>query len=92
MNPKIPVELFIWLGTLTLLALSNPSEHHYTLCPLDNFGFPWCPGCGLGRSISSLLHFDWRGSIQYHWFGIPAFAILLNRMWQLSQKFILNLN
>ena len=90
MNSKFPFELLVWLSALVFLAINNPSVHPYTLCPFSNLGFSWCPGCGLGRSISSLLHFDLSGSIHYHWFGIPAFFILLNRIGQLSQKFRLN--
>lgn len=90
MNPKFPLELIVWSGALMLLAISQPSVHHYTLCPLSNLGFTWCPGCGLGRSITALLHLQIIVSIQYHWFGIPAFFILLNRIWQLSRKFIIN--
>lgn len=86
MKFKFPLELFIWLSALILLGLSKPGDHHFTLCPLSNLGILWCPGCGLGRSISSLLHFDLNGSFQNHWFGIPALFILLHRIGQLSQK------
>lgn len=90
MNSKFPLELIAWLGAIALLALTNPAVHHYTFCPFANLGFSWCPGCGLGRSISSLLHFDLASAIKYHWFGIPALGILLYRIWQLSRKIILN--
>jgi len=90
MNSKYLLELFVWLGALVLLALTDPALHHFSLCPLSNMGLSWCPGCGLGRSLSSLLHFDFAASIKHHWFGIPAFFILVNRIWQLSQKFLLN--
>jgi hypothetical protein len=88
MAHKLPVELMAWLGGLFLLALSNPALHHYTLCPFANLGISWCPGCGLGRSISALFHFEFARSFRYHWFGIPAFFILLHRVWQLSKKTI----
>ena len=91
MNQKFPLELIVWIGALMSLGLSDPADHHYTLCPLANLGFSWCPGCGLGRSITAILHLDLLGSIHSHWFGIPAFIILVNRIWQLSQKFRLNL-
>ena len=90
MNPKIQLELVIWTLALLMLALSDPSVDHYTLCPLANLGFTWCPGCGLGHSITALFHFQITNSFQYHWFGIPATLILLNRMWQLSRKLIVN--
>ena len=90
MKLKVSLELCCWMGALALLALAEPAAHHFSLCPLYNLGLSWCPGCGLGRSVSSLLHLDLAGSIKYHWFGIPAFFILVNRIWQLSQKFLLN--
>ncbi len=41
-------------------------------CPVQRtLGIP-CPGCGLSRAISALLHGDWRTSLTYH-----AFAPLL---------------
>lgn len=90
MNPKFPLELLIWISALVILAFNNPAAHHYTLCPLNQLGFTWCPGCGLGRSISSLLNFDISTSFKHHWFGIPALIILLNRIRQLSQKLLIN--
>ena len=86
MVERFPLELLAWVTALFLLAFSNPALHHYTFCPLSNLGLPWCPGCGLGRSISALFHLDFSASLKYHWFGIPAFLILLNRIWQLSKK------
>jgi hypothetical protein len=91
MKHKFPLELLVWLGGLILLALSNPQLHHFSLCPLAGMGISWCPGCGLGRSISSLLHLDFINSFRYHWFGIPAFLILVHRIFKLSQKNLLNL-
>ncbi len=90
MNVKFPIELAVWITALVLLACSHPAHHHFTLCPLNNLGLSWCPGCGLGRSLRSLMHLNISESIKYHWFGIPAFTILLHRIWQLIQKFNLN--
>jgi hypothetical protein len=72
-------EAFIWIGALWFLAVSDPSEHHYTLCPLDNLGFHYCPGCGLGRSIGYFFRFDFESSIMAHPLGIPAVLLLLFR-------------
>ncbi|MEJ6981139.1 DUF2752 domain-containing protein [Pedobacter sp. P351] len=63
---------------------------HFSLCPLSNLGFPWCPGCGLGRSITSVFHGDLKSSFEYHWFGIPALLILLHRIFVLSKKYFLS--
>lgn len=79
----ISVELIFWVAAIIALAMANPQEHHFTLCPLANLGFDWCPGCGLGRSISALLKGDIYASFNYHWFGIPALLIIIYRIYQL---------
>jgi hypothetical protein len=81
-------ELIFWLSGLIALALTNPENHHFTFCPLANFGFSWCPGCGLGRSISSIFRGDMMLSLSYHWFGLPAFIILIHRVYVLSKKYL----
>ncbi len=89
---KWPLELITWSGAIIILSLSYPkTTGHFTLCPLENMGFLWCPGCGLGRSLSYLLHGELRLSLKQHWFGIPALAILICRILQLLNKFLLNL-
>jgi len=72
-------EALIWIGALLFLALSNPSGHAYTLCLLDNLGFHYCPGCGLGRSIGYFFRLDFKSSFLSHPLGIPAILILLYR-------------
>ncbi len=84
----ISLELFFWILALILLAISNPYQHHFTLCPLANLGFDWCPGCGLGRSISAIFRGDWMASFKFHWFGIPALAIIAYRVYQLTKQLI----
>lgn len=71
-----PLELICWTGALLLLATTNLQGHHFTFCPLANLGISWCPGCGLGHSVSSLLHGQIQSSLQQHWLGIPALGIL----------------
>lgn len=87
----IPIELCFLLGALLFLALTPTGSAHYSLCPIDNIGFSWCPGCGLGRSLRYLLHADLRSSLDHHWFGIPALLILIYRILQLLNIFQLNL-
>lgn len=87
---SFPLELVLWIIALVLLVNTNPHEHHFSLCPLANLGIEWCPGCGLGRSISSLFHGEIRESLSFHWFGIPAVAIIGYRIGQLSLKMINN--
>ncbi len=89
---NLPLELIIWSGAILVLAISYPKTiDHFTLCPIENLGFSWCPGCGLGRSISFFLHGEFKLSFDQHWFGIPAFGILIFRIVQLLNKFVLNL-
>lgn len=91
MCKKWPFELIIWSAALILLALSYPSSNHFTLCPLENLGISWCPGCGLGRSISYLFYGEVKLSFQQHFLGIPALIILIQRILQLLNKFFLDL-
>jgi len=83
---KLPVELICWVSALTLLYFSNPHAHHFTLCPLENAGFDWCPGCGLGRSIALLMHGELEASLGMHWLGIPAFLVIIHRIYTLSKR------
>ena len=84
---SFPLELFFWITALVLLARTNAHEHHFTFCPLANVGFEnWCPGCGLGRSISHILHGEFTNSFSEHWFGLPALVIILYRIFTLTYK------
>ncbi|MFA6944887.1 MAG: hypothetical protein WC220_03200 [Pedobacter sp.] len=38
-----------------------------------------------------LMQAEFRSSFEQHWFGIPAFLILIHRILQLLTKFLLNL-
>jgi hypothetical protein len=46
-------------------------------------GITWCPGCGLGHSISFLLHGDIKNSFHAHWIGVPALVIIAHRIYVL---------
>jgi hypothetical protein len=81
-------EVVVWILALLLLAFANPEEHHFSLCPVSNLGFTWCPGCGVGRAISCILQGNILGSFKFHWFGIPALVILLYRIFTLSKKYL----
>ncbi len=83
---SFPVELVFWILALVLLATANPHEHHFSLCPLANLGITWCPGCGLGRSITALFHGDVSASFSHHWFGIPALILICYRIYQLTKQ------
>ncbi|MFD2585043.1 DUF2752 domain-containing protein [Pedobacter vanadiisoli] len=84
---SFPLELFFWLTALVLLATANGHEHHFTLCPLASLGFEdWCPGCGIGRSISHILHGRFTESFSEHWFGFPALLIIVYRVYTLIKN------
>lgn len=84
---RVPFELIFWIVALVLLAMADTHKHgagpHFTLCPLANMGFDWCPGCGIGRSITQLFHGNYLESLKYHWFGLPALLIICWRIWVL---------
>ena len=81
---SLPFELIFWITALLLLGAASlhvqDSGPHFTLCPLANMGFDWCPGCGIGRAISQALHGNFKASLNEHWFGIPALLIIGNRI------------
>ncbi|QCK16431.1 DUF2752 domain-containing protein [Mangrovivirga cuniculi] len=81
-------ELIIWIGAVIALYIITPSGNHFTLCPLSNLGFEYCPGCGLGKGIHHILHGELNNSIDSHFLAIPALVILLNRIYKLSLKCI----
>ena len=78
---KFHIESVIWLIALIYLLIINPyTTHHFSFCLFKLMGFDFCPGCGLGLSISYLFHFDLVNSFQTHFLGIPAFIILSHRI------------
>lgn len=74
------LEALIWIAGLTFLAFFNTSDHHLTICPIKNSGFSFCPGCGLGQSISYIFKLEFVRSFTTHPFGVPALLILTHRI------------
>ncbi|HEY9001836.1 MAG TPA: DUF2752 domain-containing protein [Mucilaginibacter sp.] len=84
-------ELIFWIAALTALAFTEPSgPAHFSLCPFKALGFTWCPGCGLGHSISWLFRGNISKSWHAHWFGIPALGIILYRIYTLFNQRIIH--
>ena len=79
-------EGLIWICALVFLALQDPGHHHYTLCPLNNLGFSFCPGCGLGRAIAWFFRGDLEASLMAHPMGIPAVVLLLYRSYRVLTR------
>ncbi len=62
------------LGALALGLFLPPQGLGFTLCVFYTLtGLP-CPGCGLTRSVSGLLHGDLAHSLRYHPLGFLALA------------------
>jgi hypothetical protein len=74
------IEVIVFSGGLLFLSIINPSHDHFSICLFNLAGINFCPGCGLGRSISYLLHFNIYESVRTHPLGIPAFLIIIHRI------------
>ena len=70
--------------SLVILFFTNINQEHFSLCLNKIIGIDFCFGCGIGRSISSTLNGEFLKSFQFHFFGIPATIILINRIYNLS--------
>ena len=79
-------EAVTWAAGITGLAILDPGgETHFSLCIFNWLGISFCPGCGLGHSISWLLHGDPVRSLQAHPLGIFAMIILIYRIFKLTK-------
>lgn len=80
-------ELLVWSLALIMLACMNPAaEQHFSLCIFKWMGISFCPGCGLGHSISWLFRGEIIKSWQAHPLGIFAVVVLLHRIYMLIFK------
>jgi hypothetical protein len=79
-------EAFLWIAGLLLMAFMAPSNAHSTLCPFSALGLGFCPGCGLGHSISYLARGDFQASFMAHPLGLFAVVVLLWRIVQIFRK------
>lgn len=87
---RFPFEALIWFSGLLVLYLNPAGDSHFTICPLKNAGFDFCPGCGLGTSVSLLLHGEVVDSLHAHPLGIFALIILSFRIVNLTKLYIQN--
>jgi len=77
----IGFEAAAWiLGLSFLIFIHFPGETHFTICPLANLGIDFCPGCGLGNSISYLFRGDLISSFHSHPLGIFALIVIVLRI------------
>jgi hypothetical protein len=80
---KDHLELLFWITGLVMLFFINPVSQHFSLCPLSNLGFDFCPGCGIGRSIHYAMWFNFAKSFAMHPLGIFALLIITFRIFKL---------
>jgi len=77
----IDFEAVIWIaGLFYLLLFHAPGQAQFTICPLYNLGIDFCPGCGIGNSISYLFNGEVISSFQTHPLGIFALIIITYRI------------
>lgn len=79
-------EAAIWIGALIVFALMAPTDTHASLCPFNALDLGFCPGCGIGHSISWLFHGDIIASFKAHPLGWFAVIILLYRIITLLRR------
>lgn len=80
-------EASLWIVALLYLLVYNPfQQSEFSFCILDNLGFEHCPGCGLGRSVSYLLHGEISASWEAHKLGMFALVTIIFRIIQISVK------
>lgn len=78
-------ELMVWIAALGSLALMDPStDTHYSFCFFKLIGIQYCPGCGLGHSISFLFHGNLKASFNAHPLGLFAVVVIVARIYKLS--------
>jgi len=84
-------EALMWIFALSYLLFINPYEQQiFFLCPFHNIGIDFCPGCGIGRSISFFYHGDILHSLQTHPLGIIAFLLISIRIVSLTKRMLNN--
>jgi len=74
------------MALISMAFLTPETEGHFSLCIFKNAGLSFCPGCGLGHSISYLMHGQLQQSFRVHPLGIPATGILIHRIYTIIKK------
>jgi hypothetical protein len=81
------LEGFFWMAALLVLALHSPLDQgHSSLCLAKNLDIGFCPGCGLGTSISWLFRGNLSQSFASHPLGLPAVIILIYRIYTIFKS------
>jgi hypothetical protein len=79
-------EWFVLAAGLFAMALLNPVSDSASLCVFRAFGFEFCPGCGLGRSVAYVFRGDIIASLQMHPAGIPAVFVIAGRIGSIFKR------
>ncbi|MFZ2323065.1 MAG: DUF2752 domain-containing protein [Ignavibacteriaceae bacterium] len=88
----VGLEATIWIIGLLYLAFFSPIDQtHFTICPLKNAGIDFCPGCGLGHSITQIFHGNFIQSLNTHPLGFFAISVITHRIYFLIKKNIINI-
>lgn len=65
---------------LILLAMMAPDESRHSLCLFEWIGIEFCPGEGLGHSISYTFRGNIEAALESHFAGPAAVLILILRI------------
>jgi hypothetical protein len=76
---SFPLEALFWLSGIAYLIFFVQADSNFTICPFHNIGITFCPGCGLGRSITLIFQLRFWDSFNTHPLGFVALIILLYR-------------
>jgi len=75
------------LGVLAVVDLSDSARA--TMCPWRQCTGVSCPGCGMTRAVSRLLHGDVGGAIRYHplvFMVLAEIVALIGAMWVWARR------
>lgn len=78
--------LFLLGGLIILACINLVHGSHFTICPLANLGLDFCPGCGLGESISLIFRGKFSDSFSAHPLGFIALIIIPLRIFTLIKS------
>ena len=83
------LEWIVLSGGVVVLGLMNPNITAPSLCLFDALGI-FCPGEGLGRSISLIFRGMWEEAWAAHPAGFFAIPIITGRVFYIINNRILN--
>jgi hypothetical protein len=59
------------------------TDGHFSFCIFKLLGIDFCPGCGIGHSISYIFHGDIAASFSAHPLGMFAIVVIIYRIFTL---------